>query len=908
MYKTTLVGIQPVGGVITPRFQPDLFEYAIETTHGSDEVLHVALMLDFSSYEPMTCPRITMDGEDVPYTPLDGLSVEIQLGQHVGPVEKDVHIKVADPKGKQGLLSFMLSENAHEYVLHVSKPPRLNYLISAQNIVVKDETTGEEVVAKMPFDPKAPAGTYSYTVGAETKSFTIKVECPQEDGVVQMYDGSLAPVGSAKTVDFSGTYESTTHGTCEYSNPKWSSQPVQRTYVLQVGKHLKALTQSISAQLMALPEFGVCDPVDKNNADIKAHHYSVSQSFGELVATSAFVCRADRAQSMFVATFSSADGAQPKASLANTETGREIGMPNAMPEEVGMTQDRQYYTLRIDAGDLTIVYPVVILWPGRCNTLTCPSDQAVKREDPFSAKVHMCLQEKCSDQDADHCCGDRAFCSSYSQGCPAGKSVREHADSVLCSGVVCTQEADVETCCSMATSTTTTSTATVTTTTVSTTTVTTTTATTTSATHSTSTRTLTASSSSKTKTTSTSSTKTQTSSATSTETGTGTTSTTTVSSSTTTSTTLFCIEPNAVWLPLDMPGSKPDIVEDSLACKERCKQTYGCTTFGFWTNGRHCHLQNDNATQQLYGFGFESGPAECSPKHTVTQTTTNPIPANMRCIQDGILWSPLLGLAMYIEGKQEEASSKCQQFCAETNSCARFQMDTATHTCSLAGADADPLTGFPGVLSGPPVCDDIYGELADEIMPSNGFWAAADDASNFSPDAAYIADIAGADTPVIDLNCVQEGLLWTPEMSVPEPMKKGTREESIAACQSACYAMDDCHHFVASFLDNMCRFASYDALALDAAGIGIVSGPPACEGSFAYGELAVLQRYSAGAAGSKGALRQRRSIEGAWIAKGAALFGCSFFVAAAALAVRRQPSNEPGQALMLGEVDEEAVE
>jgi len=295
------------------------------------------------------------------------------------------------------------------------------------------------------------------------------------------------------------------------------------------------------------------------------------------------------------------------------------------------------------------------------------------------------------------------------------------------------------------------------------------------------------------------------------------------------------------------------VVQDAVACQEECQKVKGCATFSFWTKGGHCHLQDKSASRQQYGFGYESGHRECSKDDLVTQTTTNPIPENERCIQDGLIWSPLLAPMVKFEGvSEDEAAVKCQQMCADEEKCARFQFDPSTRECGLASTSADPMLGKPGILSGPPACDELYSALADFILSQGGFQRPADSMmpSREVWDKALEQDMTqaeaegevsdgdgdgddGGDGGEDSSGCLEEHLVWEPSMAFARGLKAETRRQSVTACQKLCAATSGCRHFVANFADDSCRLAGSDALPLESK-IDAVSGPPTCAASMEF--------------------------------------------------------------------------
>jgi hypothetical protein len=447
-FRVTLLNIQPTEGSISPSFSPDATEFDVTVTQESATTLSVVLMLDLTKYNPRHCPVILVDGQVLEYSPLTQVRALIPLGSDLGPIKKTVKIKVMDPAEQGGnWLNFLHKERSHEYVLHVGKPPQYNKLTTPTGIVVKDGT-GRVMSSSPAFDPEDHQQTkFEYTLATNWRNASVQVFCPAVAGVSQQYDGAPAAVASVRGVDFDSSYTARIHASCSYTNPEFNDQPFVQTYVLEFSRHVDPReAKMISAELMALPQSGYCSSVSTDDPDLRSDSKAPKQ-FGELAAATGFVCRVDKSQGELVATFSSTSGSQPQTQLIDRHSGQRIEMANAIPTGVYMTHDRRHFKLKVEAGDISLTYPVVVIWPARCDTLACPDGQATVALDPFAARVHMCAEETCSEQDQQHCCAPRAMCSTYTAGCLANKILRPDAASVACRGVACSLEADQSLCC-----------------------------------------------------------------------------------------------------------------------------------------------------------------------------------------------------------------------------------------------------------------------------------------------------------------------------------------------------------------------------------------------------------------------------------------------------------------------------
>jgi len=463
--------------------------------------------------------------------------------------------------------------------------------------------------------------------------------------------------------------------------------------------------------------------VDAHDERLKEKPADNVASVLSVSAKTGFVCRIDQQHAIFVATYSSAINSMVRSMLVDAQSPRRIPMANAMPTSLHITRERQYFDLHVEAGDVAIDYPVLLLWPASCSTLECPPGQATRTSSTQVAKEHMCSGETCMLEDQPHCCGPRATCATYQDSCPAHQEVPPDSSQVLCEGTVCS-EVDADTCCSWITTTTATTT-TVTTTSTSITSTSTQTQTSTTDTQTTQTTTngtlIDRHSSSSTISSTSSSSPSTTSRTTFTYTGTRTdttTTSTTMSSTSTTSTSMFCIEEDVVWTPLNLPDTFPTVERDRDACQDRCFKNPWCRHWAFWKEGRHCHLQGENATRNEYGFGFDSGPPECLPSLTITSTTS--IPNNFRCVKEGFSWEPMLGTPGYYTGTADENTQLCQERCARFAGCAHFVHDTSTGLCKLADYRASLVAAPLSWVTGPPQCQNtVFEELHDFMMRKN---------------------------------------------------------------------------------------------------------------------------------------------------------------------------------------------
>jgi len=159
-------------------------------------------------------------------------------------------------------------------------------------------------------------------------------------------------------------------------------------------------------------------------------------------------------------------------------------------------------------------------------------------------------------------------------------------------------------------------------------------------------------------------------------------------------------------MPLDLPNTLPTVEQDRSACQDRCSTNPWCRHWAFWTAGRHCHLQGENATRNGYGFGFDSGSPQCYLP-----------PNNLKCVKEGLSWEPILGTPGYYTGTAEENIELCQERCARFAGCAHFVLDKVTGMCRLADYRAALVVAPEAWVVGPPHCQDtVYDELRKLIL------------------------------------------------------------------------------------------------------------------------------------------------------------------------------------------------
>jgi len=733
-YYLNLARIEVAEGTIFPDFQPEVKEYTLDVTQGSATNLTMYINVDLMHYDPMFCPRIAVNGETLHYTPLEPIKHIINIGGSIAPVKKDVQIQVSDPSGHRGGFMGLGGVRSETYLLHVVKPPQEQRLVMASTIRLTD-STGKAIMAQPAFVANSPmASNLRFHVGFDIEEAKLTVGCHNVPGVSWELDGKpQSGYGGTLHLSMSRHYTRRLVFTCVYSDPEWAAVPVQRSYLLKVLKHVpqhdagddkERILKLASAQLRVIPTHGFCAPAPSSSEDLAEPGVSPGAGEKEVVSETGFICKINQETAMLVATFSSVDGAAPEVSLISDSMNEATVLHNAIPSTVHVQHGRMHSRLVMEVGDEAIVYPVLLLRPDDCSSVVCKQGRVVRPRDPFAAETSMCAREVCSDDDEPHCCVDKAKCDTYSAGCPAGFGLRDDAAQALCAEGVCALT-DQGMCCEVLHATFTATTTQAATSMIATTTV-------------------------PPATTAAPPPPTTTTTIVRTTAGGGWVPTTITTTSTAMQ--LLCAEQDKVWLPLDMLGTQPTIEDSFRSCQERCLSTPKCEHFSFWTAHQHCHLQDGRADRQEFGYGFMSGPPECTPGNLVpTTTTTYTLPPNEVCFQHGIYWGPLIGGLLYFDAPKEEGILACQVRCAEWSACSHFQYDTKAHECALADAASLPNPGAPDyVVSGPPTCHGLYNELSDYVLLQYRMAKAADILRESrmarSPTAADVRPIAGFGT------------------------------------------------------------------------------------------------------------------------------------------------------------------
>jgi len=794
-YWVWLQGLDLQDGMhLSPYFTPKNKNYSVKITQEGVHSVRLNFHLDSSKYSMTfdgkeTLPNIFIDDQPFLYSALDAVNLhtEVKLPHVYGPVKKTVRIRVADPKGDStgflgtGLFAGPMQEFV--YTIHISKTPEFQNAIKATAIVVKD-TSGQEFFSTPRFDQnkRAAHDEYKVVLPRHITSVNVSVACPDVDGgSVQTYNDKQVAVGSTFTVDMQNSLLQRVFVTCKYVNRAWSSMDYERIYVLDLDKHVESSeAQALQASLMPLPNYGYCEKVSSDDYRLMGKVAADDMSLLAVRPTSGFVCRVDSEKAVFVATYSSAVEALLKSSLVDMGTGIRTTMTNAMPVKLQVARDRQHYDLHVEAGDVAIDFPVVVLWPGACSSLQCPALQATKPMHHHVAKEHMCSEEICSIQDVAHCCVPRAACDSYPGNCPANQELLPHAEWELCKDAVCTAQ-DEATCCGWITTTTTTLTST--------------TATSTTITSSSTTNSLTYTESSTSSTThtvsTTSATATSTSSSTLTHsTSTETSSTKTVTEALTTATT----STEALTTTNTTTGTM------STTSTSSASSTSSSTTSSSGTSTSTDSSTTSSSTKTW------TGTSSTTTESSTTSSTSSSTSTSMVCIEENTAWFPLdLPNAPPTLEADRQA---CQDRCFNNPWCRHWSFWKDGGHCHLQGENATRNNFGFGFVAGPPEC------LPTLRIPTT----TSNPISN-------------------NLRCVKAGVSWQPAIGTVG-YYTGDVEENMQLCQERCARFPGCAHFMLDSSTGMCQLAGNMA-ELVVAPLSWHSGPPQCNDVF-YEELSDL--------------------------------------------------------------------
>jgi len=74
----------------------------------------------------------------------------------------------------------------------------------------------------------------------------------------------------------------------------------------------------------------------------------------------------------------------------------------------------------------------------------------------------------------------------------------------------------------------------------------------------------------------------------------------------------WCFEQDVAYLPLDMLGTVLNYVSTAEDCQQRCRSTYQCTHFTYYTQEGICHVSDMWSNPQAGCLGVVSGPPNCT--------------------------------------------------------------------------------------------------------------------------------------------------------------------------------------------------------------------------------------------------------------------------------------------------------
>eukprot|EP00811_Abedinium_folium_P009673 NODE_1893_length_2343_cov_5.107852.p1 GENE.NODE_1893_length_2343_cov_5.107852~~NODE_1893_length_2343_cov_5.107852.p1 ORF type:complete len:428 (-),score=59.08 NODE_1893_length_2343_cov_5.107852:513-1796(-) len=144
---------------------------------------------------------------------------------------------------------------------------------------------------------------------------------------------------------------------------------------------------------------------------------------------------------------------------------------------------------------------------------------------------------------------------------------------------------------------------------------------------------------------------------------------------------LGCVAHSTRFLP-DMPGGERTVLDNAMACRQRCRSLHGCQHYSYWPLDGGCMLQNSSGRR----------------KHMPDAIAGTPYcPA---CSSYGVKYTPSLSAnRTWTDGPEA-----CQEVCRETPGCAYFSYWPETDGRCLLQGDKAKHSLEDGVVSGPRVC------------------------------------------------------------------------------------------------------------------------------------------------------------------------------------------------------------
>lgn len=446
-----LRALTAVEGNFEPPFNPDVTQYSVTVEDETKSSLGFTVGLDWTRYnaKQFQHPNVYVDGQRLQFAPPEDSMFNITLDDNIGPVDRLVHIKVTDPttapSGNLKDIVGMHSENSLSYTIHVFQPPDSGGIVRATSLTVVT-ASGAVIEPQTKFDMNSTVDMYSYVVGAHDASVSVDLECPIFPGCTRVLEGSVMPIDAKMKVELGETLQSKVEVSCQYRHERWAKDLISRTYALQFRRQLETGVPDVylKAELFVMPDQGYCESVQRSDPYLQGW----TNSEPDHAAQSGFVCRVQQQSVDFVVAMQH-KGAM--SLLENQNTKKELSLQNAIPRAILTQPGREFYSLRVLAGTLARLYPVLVMRVAACNTLQPPVHKVLKPTfRQSSAKDSMCLEETCSQRDVDNCFVEPARCSTYKATglrCPPGHSVRPELEDAECKAAVCSVTEDQATCC-----------------------------------------------------------------------------------------------------------------------------------------------------------------------------------------------------------------------------------------------------------------------------------------------------------------------------------------------------------------------------------------------------------------------------------------------------------------------------
>lgn len=304
-------------------------EVTVENPDTTDLILTPEL--DLSKYNLLYTPKITLDGEEIKYSPLNAIEISIPLNENIGPLDQTFHLKIADPQGGW-------ESEEKTYNIRVLQPPDFERVVSAQNITV---TAGGKA-----YDSDPPFNTHNsnflFALQDDVKQVEINLHCPAVDKKV-MINGEEYDVGYKHKLDIEGA-TATIIAQCKYWDAKWTNgSEIQRTYVLGFSRNAALHGTHLDLRMLAG----------------QGSHGNLCEKNNPLDWHAGFTCVTDHELASLIVRY---NNSRAEVFLVNNATGIEYRLKYGMPVEVAVPKGagRTNYQLVMRAGLHSRSAPVTI--------------------------------------------------------------------------------------------------------------------------------------------------------------------------------------------------------------------------------------------------------------------------------------------------------------------------------------------------------------------------------------------------------------------------------------------------------------------------------------------------------------------------------------------------------------------